>query len=151
MQRRGSMCNDETAHFSVAHSTDTNWEGYRQTRSVPLRSNQQGSEKHARIGIQRCCRNDVWLPLFDRHTKYLKKGIRQEQNTWYCFEREGGRRGSPLQMYKEPEVPLYSGAVFLVLQNTQEEVGEEKTVTVRPKNNSDLIPWAQKIEFESCK
>ena len=24
-------------------------------------------------------------------------------------------------------------------------------VTVRPKNNSELIPWAQKIEFESCK
>ena len=24
-------------------------------------------------------------------------------------------------------------------------------ITVRPKNNSDLIPWAQKIEFESCK
>ena len=23
--------------------------------------------------------------------------------------------------------------------------------TVRPKTHSDLIPWAQKIEFESCK
>ena len=25
------------------------------------------------------------------------------------------------------------------------------TFTVRPKKPSDLIPWAQKIEFESCK
>ena len=23
--------------------------------------------------------------------------------------------------------------------------------TVRPRTHSDLIPWAQKIEFESCK
>ena len=25
------------------------------------------------------------------------------------------------------------------------------TGTVRPKTPSDIIPWAQKIEFESCK
>ena len=27
----------------------------------------------------------------------------------------------------------------------------ERVVTVRPRTHSDLIPWAQKIEFESCK
>ena len=26
-----------------------------------------------------------------------------------------------------------------------------RRITVRPKKPSDLIPWAQKIEFESCK
>ena len=29
--------------------------------------------------------------------------------------------------------------------------GLKERFTVRPKTPSDLIPWAQKIEFESCK
>ena len=74
MQRRGSVCNDKTAHTSVVHSTDTSWEGYRETRKVSLRSNQQSTEKQARIAFLVAAVTNVLLHAIDRQCLFSEKG-----------------------------------------------------------------------------
>ena len=41
--------------------------------------------------------------------------------------------------------------VVATVQGRDELQMAGRSITVRPRTHSDLIPWAQKIEFESCK
>ena len=57
---KGVLCSDRDTYDAELRSTALTRAG---KDTVTLRSNQQGTEKHAGIGIQRCCRNKMSLPL----------------------------------------------------------------------------------------
>ena len=83
-----------------------------------------------------------------------------------CVQVEGGEQGDPLMpllfsigiqgALEEVSTQLLAGEQMCAFLDDVYVVCQPGRVhfmynTVRPRTHSDLIPWAQKIEFESCK
>ena len=87
---------------------------------------------------QRCARSNTWN--LAKNTFKLKE---RDKTTFYSPAEEWVLAAAPIKEPEERDFVVDSGASMHMVS--------KKDLTVRPKNPSELIPAARKIEFESCK